>query len=188
MKSKNKERLLKELVDSGEMEVTEAGVVLRVTSKGKPLPHPRVSAVRQKSGYLTTWGQVRGVRLLVLIHRLVWQVIHGDIPDDKEVNHINGVKSDNRPENLELVTKSGNMTHAHRTGLSKATEKLTEDLVVRMREKYASSDFKSVSKLATEFGVSKATARSVVRGKTWRWVGGPVFSGNLLSLTHRRKS
>lgn len=53
-------------------------------------------------------------------HRLVWEAVHGPIPDGMEINHINGVKDDNRIANLEMVTPGENQRHAHRTGLKRA--------------------------------------------------------------------
>ncbi len=42
------------------------------------------------------------------IHRLVWQLHYGDIPKDKEIDHIDGDKANNAIDNLRLVTKQGN--------------------------------------------------------------------------------
>lgn len=53
-------------------------------------------------------------------HRLIWEAVHGPIPDGMQINHINGVKTDNRIDNLELVTPSENSMHAYRLGLSRA--------------------------------------------------------------------
>jgi hypothetical protein len=56
-------------------------------------------------------------RLRVMAHRVIWEALHGPIPDGFEVNHKNGLKSDNRIANLELVTHAANMEHARDTGL-----------------------------------------------------------------------
>lgn len=50
-------------------------------------------------------------------HRVVYALVHGLCPSDKQVNHIDGNKLNNRPENLELVTAKENARHAHNTGL-----------------------------------------------------------------------
>lgn len=53
-------------------------------------------------------------------HRMIWEAVHGEIPDGLQINHINGDKTDNRIANLELVTASENTTHAYRIGLARA--------------------------------------------------------------------
>lgn len=51
-------------------------------------------------------------------HRMIWEAVHGPIPDGMQVNHINGIKTDNRIANLELMTPSENTSHAYRIGLA----------------------------------------------------------------------
>lgn len=51
------------------------------------------------------------------VHRIVYALVHGECPSDKQVNHIDGNKQNNKVDNLELVTASENNLHAIRTGL-----------------------------------------------------------------------
>lgn len=53
-----------------------------------------------------------GVRRSWSIHRLVVTAFLGPIPAKMWVNHKNGIKGDNRLENLEVVTPSENHCHA----------------------------------------------------------------------------
>ena len=48
------------------------------------------------------------------IHRLVAMFYLDNYSEDLQVNHKNGIKTDNRVENLEMVTNKENVTHAWR--------------------------------------------------------------------------
>lgn len=52
-----------------------------------------------------------------LVHTLVAEAFLGKRQDGMQVNHRNGIKSDNHHSNLEWVTASENIRHAYRNGL-----------------------------------------------------------------------
>ena len=41
-------------------------------------------------------------------HRFIYECFHGPITDKRVIDHINNIKSDNRLENLQLITQSEN--------------------------------------------------------------------------------
>ena len=59
---------------------------------------------KDKDGYLVCKVNGKAWRH----HRLVWTEANGKIPKGMEIHHINGVRDDNRIENLALVTQSQN--------------------------------------------------------------------------------
>ena len=95
----------------------------------------------RKRGYMAVYLET-GVTQLT--HRFVWEAVHGPIPEGMQINHINGVKTDNRLENLECVTQVENIKHAYRTGLASnkgirhPSAKLTEEQVYAIRELFDS--------------------------------------------------
>ena len=76
------------------------------------------------------------------IHRLVCESFKINLHKKKEVNHINGIKSDNNINNLEWCTRSENVNHALTIGLkvpnrgedlkfSKLTEKKVKEILTK---------------------------------------------------------
>lgn len=108
----------------------------------------------------------------IAVHRAVWETFHGKrIPPEKMINHINGIKTDNRIENLELVTNRGNIEHYKSNLLTYRgervnTAKLKESDVREIRDKYENGV--GVNFLAKSYGVSRHAISRVVSRKTWK--------------------
>lgn len=62
----------------------------------------------QKTGYLQVTLYKNKKPITYKVHRLVWEAFNGEIPEGMQVNHINEVKTDNRLENLNLMTPKEN--------------------------------------------------------------------------------
>lgn len=56
------------------------------------------------NSYLT----VRLEGTLYMVHRIVWRIVTGDDLGVLEVDHINGIKDDNRWDNLRIATHANN--------------------------------------------------------------------------------
>ena len=63
-------------------------------------------ATNSKNGYLYVSLYLDRQRKDVYLHRLVWALVYGRFP--KQIDHINGIKTDNRLENLREVNQSEN--------------------------------------------------------------------------------
>ena len=64
----------------------------------------------QEAGWLNRWGyrEVCVEGRYYGVHRIVWEMHHGPIPDGMKVDHKSKEKRDNRIENLRLATRQEN--------------------------------------------------------------------------------
>ena len=74
----------------------------------------RILKGTSRNGYLRV--EVKGVAYSV--HCLIWEAFNGSIPENCVIDHINGIRNDNRLENLRLVSQSENMKNSYNNGHS----------------------------------------------------------------------
>ena len=82
---------------------------------GNNLMEPRIIKLQLNKGY----HFIRRASGNLYVARLVAQAFIPNPKNKKTVNHKNGIKNDNRVENLEWATQSEQNYHALRTGLKK---------------------------------------------------------------------
>lgn len=148
--------------------------------RNKALSRPD-GAVRThlKSGYLEekSNGEWRRQHILVMERS-----IGRRLTLDEVVHHRNEVKTDNRIENLQLMT-NGEHTALHSTGKTFTTErkkniseavrqsgrsKITTDSILWIRER-AKEGMMSRESIAIALGVSKSAVVRVISDKSWRY-------------------
>lgn len=142
-----------------------------------------------KAGYYRTMlkRDLDGKIHTVKVHRLVAITFIPNPENKPQVNHINSKPADNRLSNLEWVTRSENMIHAHRFGnKSNKGEKnpatnLTDKIVLEIRSKYSyghkggkrkSTDV-TRQMLADEYGVGLHVIKRIVGNRGWKHLPHP---------------
>ena len=127
--------------------------------------------------YFTICAKIRemGANKTLTVHRLVALAFIPNPENKPQVNHINGIKTDNRVENLEWVTATENLNHAFKMGLladKNAFEypntTLTRDQVLEIRELFKT---KTNKEIAHKYNVSKEIISKLKNGRTYKNIG-----------------
>ena len=126
-----------------------------------------MTPVITRNGYLMVVLCVNKKQKGFCVHRLVANTFIPNIEMKSQVNHINGIKTDNRVENLEWVTPKENTNKAYETGLKKTGKYLYNtrwiyqfDLNMNFIKKW-----ESMTQASKELGINQGDISKCCNGK-----------------------
>lgn len=179
------ERMIYRAVTEGELEIDSEGRIWRLKKRTadrwnggtRVLPCKRVRAESStgKGSYLQVRVMRNGKRLSTGAHRLVWIHFFGEIPEGLTINHVDGQKARNHPDNLEVATYGDQRRHAIRElgakhwncrGENHPKTTLTESMVLEIRARRLSGE--QVRSLADSFGMKPKAISAICCRRTWK--------------------
>ncbi len=156
----------------GLYQISNFGRVKSLSRKGRP-KEIFLKQTKDKHGYLMVCLCKNSIPYTKRIHSLVANHLVPNPNDSPVVNHLNGIKTDNKVENLEWVTAAQNQQHSFRMGLQKMGKGsenpnaiLTLEQVKEIRRLYVPTKY-SQRRLAKEFNVSRSCIDDIVTNRNW---------------------
>jgi hypothetical protein len=156
--------------------VSESGIVKTLVERWG-CPANSIISRRTKRGYLISSLTGELGRKHIPNHRLVAKAFIPNPENKPCVNHKNGIRNDNRVENLEWCTYQENSQHAKSMGFIKpklgelaACVKLTNTQVLEIF-----NSNKTHEQLGKEYGVSSKTVGCIKIGTSWSHVTGKKY-------------
>ena len=124
------------------------------------------------TGYHYVTLRTKPRRKFATVHRLVLTAFRGECPSNMNARHLDGIRTNNRLENLKWDTLQNNEADKIQHGTDGRGEnhsqvKLNEGQIFEIRTKYKSGRY-STSALAEEFGVCQQHVSAIVRGEAWK--------------------
>lgn len=153
--------------------------------------HGRVSGLKNTilkstpniKGYPTVIVYASKVRIHRTIHRIVCEAFIGDRPNGKEINHKDGVKTNNFIENLEYIDSVEHRKHTASLGRRPKGKdhwkaKLSESDVLKIRTLGWNRERKGIElknristyKIAKEFKISPTHVHEILTRKSWKHI------------------
>lgn len=123
-----------------------------------------------RDAYWRAFLRKDGKTTTIAIHRLVYAAFTGPIPEGHHIDHIDGNKDNNKPNNLRALSRSDHRKETvkrfqHAKGVRVGNAKLDEEKVQNIRELLRRG--MTHKEVAKRFNVHYSTIGSIASGRTW---------------------
>jgi len=134
-------------------EANRNGIVRHIVNK-KPIGY------LSNRGYYQITVRDNGKKKNFMSHRFLYECFHGVITDKRVVDHINNTKTDNRLDNLQLLTQSENTKKDHKGGKSLPPIKI-EAINMETGESF---DYESIKKAGKDLIIDTGNICRILNG------------------------
>jgi len=131
-----------------------------------------LKAAQDGYGYLFVCLHKNNLKKYKKIHQLIASAFVTGEKKGLQVNHKNGIRTDNSPENLEWITPKENTWHAimilgkKRSKENHWKHKITATQVEEMRELYKTGKYSQIE-LAKRYGIHRGQLSKICNHKSW---------------------
>ena len=155
-------------------EVSDTGLVISLAQE-KPKILKSQKASQSKKGYLQVRlyndenkrdEKGRKIGKLCYVHRLVWEAFMGEIPQDKEIDHIDGNPHNNNLNNLQLLTRRENTVKYYNGPNIKYLRNHRDEII---KDYVMIGNFEDV---ASKWDCSPSSIWRIINNKTHKFSGG----------------
>ena len=168
-------------VHAGELMIDNMGQVWRLCARRGDRWNPQTTrlipcvprrAEHQARGYFQVRVMTNGHRVAAAAHRLVWYHFFGPIPLDLTINHKDGIKTNNHPNNLELATNSQQILHALHTlkvgrtdqnGMKNSMATISQERVAQIKQRRLAGE--KLVQIANDYGIAFQTVSKIAKGQ-----------------------
>lgn len=135
------------------------------------------------NGYYNVKIKINGKPKSCILHRLIATTFIPNPLKKSTVNHINGIKTDNKVGNLEWATRKENSQHAYDTKLHIAMVGESNPLskVTNKDAIYIAKSNLKISELSELYGINKSSISAIRTGRLWSEITGIKYSSKILS-------
>ncbi len=152
-------------------QLIEMGIRVELNENGQPVVFsPKGNILKQHrkpNGYLYVHTYFKCKQESISVHRISYIWFKGDIPEGLQIDHINFIKTDNRPANLQVLTGRENCMRKVNYGAPKA-------LIVTNVNTGEEEEFDSRTDAARKLNLDERNIYKVLNGKRSR-VGNYTF-------------
>jgi hypothetical protein len=164
---KGKIQFIKNKIETGELILGSNGLYRKRDGK---------RYASNSTGYIYVNFKIKGTVNTIQEHIALYCIYNNleEIPQGLEVNHKNFDRTDNSPDNLELVTRSENMKYSHeaqrfpRYALKVTNAKLNARKVKEIRKLL--EEGASYASIQKKYDIGSSQVYRIKSGEDWSWV------------------